>query len=310
MMAPIDRLKCTEAPSPELACYRRRYVRSWWFMSYGDAMQQVNIYQFYRFGQAMQALNALSKDSSFFGEFGTLYEAKSALEDLLEQKHLPMGGIKVAIEALMSSIDLILKVAETESNLDENSKIPTKRLIKMKNDFRRFDIVFEAEIVDRGAKAYSVANKGIFDTGLLVENAEAVIPEELRDLLPDIARSDLGESGRCLAFEIPTAAGFHVLRATEAAIKLYYRSLTGNDWDSTHRESQRNWGKYIEGLVSSGGKNTITDSLTHIKELYRNPIVHPESSLTNHDALLLFSLCSSVITLMLQEVKGRGVGTP
>ena len=39
---------------------------------------------------------------------------------------------------------------------------------------------------------------------------------------PDIAKIDLAEAGRALAFELPTAAAFQLLRATEQVLRDFY----------------------------------------------------------------------------------------
>ena len=42
-----------------------------------------------------------------------------------------------------------------------------------------------------------------------------MIPQETRKNLDDAVIGDIREAGRCLVFDLPTAAGFHVLRAIE-----------------------------------------------------------------------------------------------
>lgn len=215
--------------------YWRPYLRTWWAVPFGETMQRVNIYQFYRFGYAIRALSTITNKSQIYEEVTTLFDARRALADLLSQQQISMAGIKPAINALIGRIDQIMTLVEGSEDLPEDYTIPAKLAHVLREAFSRFETVFEAEIVDRGTNAYAVATKGIYDTSLLITNADLVIPEDLRPVLSDVARYDLRESGRCLAFEVPTAAGFHVLRASEAIIKEYYKSLTGKEWDQTHK---------------------------------------------------------------------------
>src|SRR5262249_1617525 len=61
--------------------------------------------------------------------------------------------------------------------------------------------------------------KGIFSTNDLIENAENAIPKAIRDAVPAEALDDWKQAGKCIVFELPTAAGFHLIRATEAVIR-------------------------------------------------------------------------------------------
>lgn len=266
-------------------------------------MQRINIFQFYRFGQKMEQLSLVDREKTILDQLSQLWDADKALDDILAQEQIPLKGIAPAGQELKSRIAAITdRVNNDKFVTDEKIKPTPFRLLE--DSLRKFETVFEAEVADRVA-VYSVLTKGIYNTSLLVENADLVIAEELRGLLPESALYDLKQSGKCLAFEVSTAAGFHVLRATEAVIKEYYKSLTGNAWDDVFPQSQRNWGKYISALNDEKAEATITASLEQIRTLYRNPIAHPEAKLDNRQATSLFSMATSVMSLMLAEINPR-----
>ena len=58
------------------------------------------------------------------------------------------------------------------------------------------------------------------------------------------------------------------------------------------------WGAFIKVLESHGADAQITGFLKHIKEFYRNPIVHPDSNLTTDQAFALFGASLSAITML------------
>ena len=59
----------------------------------------------------------------------------------------------------------------------------------------------------------------------LLGDMGSLLSEGVFDELPELARYDLQEGGRALAFELPTAAAFHFLRATEAVLRDFYLTV-------------------------------------------------------------------------------------
>jgi hypothetical protein len=73
---------------------------------------------------------------------------------------------------------------------------------------------------------------------------------------------DIQQAGRCLAFNIPTAAGFHILKAVESMIREYHLRLTGKHIAA----KSRNRGAYIRDLNNHGADIKVTAYLSHIKD--------------------------------------------
>lgn len=151
-------------------------------------------------------------------------------------------------------------------NPDRAEPITAEEAEQLQKAATDYKTLFENELsmVD----AYAVKQKGIYSTEKLVDHAEEVLSAEVRQALDRDALSDLQSAGRCLAFELPTAAGFHVARATEAAMLLLMNAAQC----TPTKKSQRNWGKYIDTLEKANVPATITHHLTQIKVLHRNPI--------------------------------------
>jgi hypothetical protein len=165
---------------------------------------------------------------------------------------------------------------------------------------KQFEKNFDRE--HRNIDVFTVLPKGIYDTHALIEKPEHKFPESIRACFTDQILYDIRQAGRCLAFEAPTAAAFHVLRATEALIRDYYRVLAGQSWPF----QQRDWGRYLTELNKlSGVNNDITSRLNEIKNCDRNPNIHPEANITLDKAPVMFELCSGVIYLMGAEITKR-----
>ncbi|HXH50526.1 MAG TPA: hypothetical protein VNM47_14375, partial [Terriglobia bacterium] len=122
-------------------------------------------------------------------------------------------------------------------------------------------------------------------------------------------KEDFTQAGKCLLFDTSTAASFHLLRATEAVVRRYYKALTGVE----PKLKFRNWGAYIKVLREKGANQKITQHLWHVKENYRNPILHPEANVSPDEAQVLFGVCVSAIFLMANEIRtlgGKAGGAP
>jgi len=103
-------------------------------------------------------------------------------------------------------------------------------------------------------------------------------------------------AGRCIAFELPTAAGFHVARATETII------LKLMDAAGMPPLASRNWGAYVNVLKKSSVDAKITEHIDQVRELHRNPLIHPEESLDMSEALVLWTVCIGLIGAMYREM--------
>jgi hypothetical protein len=133
----------------------------------------------------------------------------------------------------------------------------------------------------------------------LIEKPENKFPSSVRGVFSDLMLYDLGQAGRCLAFEVPTAVAFHVFRATEAMMLRYYEILAKQPWP----HNQHDWGRYIVELNRLPGINRdVTMRLEEIRKFERNPSIHPDAVVSVERAPVLFELCSGVIYTMAEEV--------
>ena len=143
--------------------------------------------------------------------------------------------------------------------------------------------------------SYFVTQKGGFDTVSLLAYGENLFPTDLGSKVPE-AIVDAREAGKCLAFEISTACGFHAFRATESVLRRYHAHVTGG----AAPPKLRTLGVYIKSLTSSGkGDPKVLASLKQMTDLHRNPIAHPEAVLTTEEAISILGVSRSAIGAML-----------
>lgn len=262
-------------------------------------MQRLNVGVLYRIGGAVHPLTELTYDPTrhlnaiMFG----LIDSWDLLQMIVES---PITSIcKPAAIKLLKSIDdayAPLKVPGADLSAGE-VPIDQEVFYRLTGAAREFEIVLLAEL--QQADTYFVSQKGIYSTFDLIERADSIFSRDVQASLPEQARFDFTQAGKCLAFELPTAAGFHTMRAIESVIRAYHAALTSSDVD----EKDRNWNRYIELLKASGADEGIVSYLHYIRKNHRNPVLHPATNLTFDEANALFSAALNAIVPMVTAIR-------
>lgn len=256
-------------------------------------MQKVNTFQLYSLGYEIAALKKLGSSSVRFGDIMfPLMSARTEIESLLNSTAIIVRTSKSAAVQLISAISAAVPLSYVDAfKLDHDRVIESWEIISISEAAKRFETVLAEEL--NTLDTYAVAQKGAYSTHELITNAQVIFPPNVRGRLPPQTVSDICEAGRCLAFENPTASAFHIMRAIESMILAYHKKITGNDAPSR----MRNWGIYINKLRADDKHDPkIVNFLEHIKDSYRNPISHPEATLTIEEVLVLLGASTSLIT--------------
>lgn len=160
----------------------------------------------------------------------------------------------------------------------------------IRNSAKELEAVLKAELSNWDT--YFVSQKGAYNTADLINNAVNLLPESARLFLSPEALEDIRQSGRCLTFNMGTAAAFHIVRATEGYIWRYYAHVIGH-----LPVKVRNWGAYIKNLEKCGKADTkVLGWMRQIKDEYRNPVLHPNERVSPEDAQEFINACISLMT--------------
>ena len=206
------------------------------------------------------------------------------------------------------ALTFIEKVKELDSwatpdNFDEWTKsnsISNKRFAEIIQIAKEFQIILLEDM--HTIMAYEASQKGAYNTPDLIENTELILPESARTKLNKNTISEISESGKCLVFDVPTASGFHILRAVEMVMHEYYLVIC-KPKDSNKLD---NWGAYLSAMKSIT-KPIVEETiaiLQQIKDNDRNLIMHPERILSLDDAFTLFEISKTAIIVMASQLKG------
>ena len=151
-----------------------------------------------------------------------------------------------------------------------------------------------------GKVAFIVTDKRI-DVNKLLSDVSALMAPGVFDSLSDIARYDFTEAGKCISFERPTAAAFHLLRGTEAVLRDFYCSVV------LRKRVKLLWGPIIESLRKRKvpPPAPLLDHLDNIRRSFRNPTQHPDKIYDIQEVQDLFSLCIEVVNRMVPLIVKR-----
>jgi len=266
-------------------------------------MKRINQYQYYHLSASLKPLASYAEGQKLQVIAWPLQLVKVWLRWLL-------GGnlgheLVVSRESASKLLDAVATILPDAPSGLAVPEVPEDRVLtwsaaySLRNTLQEFETIFSAEVATLAS--YIVSKKGIYDTADLIERAENAIDETARDEIGSAAKSDFQQAGKCLAFELPTASGYHTMRATEAVVRNYWALVRKSNPASISRPPDM--AVCINELRAQGEDPKLMDALDHIKDLHRNTLMHPEAFLNMKDALRLFDIAKSAISLMGDRIK-------
>jgi hypothetical protein len=260
-------------------------------------MQRTDGQYLYGLGHQIHSV-ATIKNGSTYGEIlGTLWTAEQALAPFLNTSIYQLRYCQRNGQNLLSWVKHVSGKAFA-SDL-ANDRISDADLAALKNSLSIFEtnLASEFALMD----TYLVAKKGGYDTADLIENGGALFQASLGIKVPG-AVLDVRQATRCIAFEVPTAAGFHLHRANEAVLHAYFDAVRGSV--EHPKDGNRNMGGYLALMdKNSLGDERVRTALRDIKNLHRNPLIHPDHSLeTVDEATDLLGAIRAAIGAMLPKI--------
>lgn len=271
---------------------------TWLFIDVdGEDMKRVNQYHFYKMGSVLHPLSEITESAQVSHIAYDLYFARNWINWLLDDSFVSLVVSRAAAVSLNSAINRVIPENLSDiSSIDSEKKLSYSEWWGITNALKEFETVFAAELPT--FDVYLVSQKGIYSTADLIERAEKAIYESARTNLPKEAIVDFNQAGRCLAFRLPTAAGFHIMRAVEEVLRSYWK-LVLNQEDNAKPPVMA---ECIKQLRDKGEDSKILDIIDHIRDLYRNPIMHPEIFLEMKEALGQFDIAKSAISAMGERI--------
>jgi hypothetical protein len=278
------------------------------------SMERIDLYSFYQIANGIHPLAELSeRELPAAALFFPLVNARGSLTILLG----PDAPVKIELSR-QAAHDLLnsMSIIEAKYFRDQNGdfSFPDAATIAgqwevhgLKENLKTFEAVFRAEM--QNSATYRVPKRGIYNIGDLVDRAAEAFSDTLRPHIGKVALDEYQQAGRCYAFGLYTASGYHSCRAAEGVLRAYYRMFTGKS-DS----GDETWGQLLNALTgeNSGKKDAkpkealapvkTLDQIRHLKDFNRNPISHLRSVLEEKDADELLSRAKVVIMAMASDM--------
>lgn len=249
------------------------------------------MWSFINIGTCFRYLQEAKKGREFFGSGNISGNAGRLLEYF---ENLNLHVTRRAAYKLENTIsELTTKHFEKESHLltDLEAKEISKIVAELRPTF-----VAEAQ----GIFTYTITEKRLDIEKLLFEQHK-FFPPNVYEKIPEICKYDYVEACRCIALNRATAAAFHLMRAIEALLKLYYKKYI------RPAKSGLTWGQMTYALkAKKSGKlpnETTLNQLEHIRIAFRNPTQHPEKIYEIEESQDLLFLCLDVTNRMVSEIK-------
>ena len=255
-------------------------------------MKKQQIYEFYWFGTCLRFLQDTATGYEIHVEGGVLHN--------IEQFFKYLKDLELYVTERVASAKLKSTLEELKS--DKNTEVLSETQAKHISD--SIDIIrvtLDAELA--GIHAYTPTPKRL-DLDRLLSDVKKLFSPAVFDSLPDIAKHDFTEAGKCIAFETPTAAAFHILRGTESVLRNYYEEMIRQK-----RIKSQMWGPIVIDLrkrSKTKPHEVLNNHLDNIRASFRNPTQHPEAIYDIHEVQDLWSVCVDVVNRMVKILKDHG----
>jgi hypothetical protein len=261
-------------------------------------MIRISLKFFYELGAVLTPVSTLRSDHKLATVWSPLFAAEKEVASLLATDWF-IPAVKAAVNP---GLELHAALKSITDRTDFDGDITVVEAARVTAALNAFETVLKTEL--HIAAAYYVSRKAGYDSDVLVSNAEQIFPSTLGVKVP-AAIVDIREAGRCLAFELSTASGFHVLRGTETVARSYWKAVTSG----APFPRLKTLGTFAAKLEEAGkGNRKTVETLKQISSLHRNPLMHPNESLDLEEAIGLFGICCSGISAMLKEIPNPPTG--
>ena len=235
----------------------------------------------------------LNPQSTVASAFFSVFDLKEKLYSLLHNS-VYAGSLRVC---RLPGISLIGAATAVTSIAGWDDAIEPSLTARYNSALSLFQVTFNAEL--EVMSSYLVTGKRGYDIPTLIDDAMIIFPPELLQKVPGV-QYDIREAGRCIAFEVTTAAGFHLMRALETVITTYWSVVMNGE----PLPENRNLGSYIQKMSDAkiAGTDKVLAALKQMKDLHRNPLMHPEDKLDLDGCIGLLNIIQSAMTAMLQRI--------
>lgn len=240
---------------------------------------------------AIDGLDKVTGGNTLMQDWFYLYQAQNQLQAVFANSPYS-SHLRISRD---TALDLHKSLADILGDGSKNDRVIEEHevwLLKFRKD--AFKPIFISEVST--LPSFLVIEKEGYDINLLIDDGKKLFPVTLAAKAPEALR-DAMEVGKAIAFELPTAAGFHIFRVVEAVLKRYWDQVSSK----APRPKLETIGTYASSLEDRAfGDPKVWESLKQLGKLHRNPLIHPEVILDVGEEIEILGISRSVIGAMLK----------
>jgi len=266
------------------------------------AMEKLNLNYFYQLGSHLTFLTNVATMPDEFREEDIVSHsrgAKSSIKRLIAA-FPDLSVCKSVAQDFLDYLDGYIKWYDKRLAEGNGEKVTSgsSAFLLLEARATAFESVLLAEL--QNLQAFHVTGKRAYDTLILIDHFEKSFSDTTLNKIDKKIVKEINEGGRCLAFDCYTAFGFHIMRATEAVLHQYYIVVC----KPASQAPLHNWGAYISALckIEDDDVKKVIALLQQIKDIDRNPIMHPEWVLTQDESTEVFDSAKAAIEAMAKRL--------
>ncbi len=267
-------------------------------------MERYNPTALYKVGTMIGELRTIAPGATGNDVMMTLIDARMRSQKFWELTSPTFSeGCKRAARGVYEAVcSVMLRTAAPGVPVPPDQPLTDNERERLRQTAAYFETIFLADCV--ALSLFNVPRVLAYDTLILIESGEQVIPVSLQAHLTDAIKKDIQESTRAIAFDLPTACAFHIARATEGTMREYHVKSIG---PLPPCYQQQTFGSLVKEFENQGLNSGLVGNLKHIKDHYRNPISHPDELVSIEQSHKLLGVYVAAIVDMLDCIER---GTP
>lgn len=251
-------------------------------------------------GAHINAVRSISESSKLSEVWSVVWDAEQWLDATLNQNIFRLKTSLPAAQNALAQVRVLKTQIESSFHGGgfTEDEVGAQHKFALSTAWESFDTLLRAEMAV--SDFYFVDSKGCFDTSRLIDEGIKLFPEDLPSKVP-AAIPDCESAGRCIAFDLPTAAAFHLHRINETVLRAYFSSVAPN---ATHPE-KLTIRAYVDAMKNLKlGNKVVQGALSTLNSLHRNPVMHPDQHLESvEEAIALVGSVNACVTHMLREIQ-------
>ncbi len=256
-------------------------------------MQEQSVWRYISFGTTLRYLQDAQAGWRIHGDIRVLTNLKYFFEYLDE--------LGLVVTRNVANAEKLQELVDEFDEAATNARLTAEQAADLRTRMTSVRKTLTAE--SQELKAFVTSSKR-WEVDRLLHSPGEMFGQGIYSKLDSQAAFDFEEACKCIAFERSTAAGFHIMRGTEAVLRSFYCHFVRQN---RLKKERRTWKAMLDKLRarSKPPPKALLDNLDAIRHNFRNPTQHPEEIYTIDRAQDLLGLVIPAINEMVLLIEAE-----